>query len=83
MQVVLQLFAGARQRVGSHTIAVDLAEGATVADLKRALAARHPELAPMMPGLRIALGDEYAGDDQAIPRGVEIAVIPPVSGGQR
>lgn len=83
MQAVVYLFAGARQRVGAKAVAVRLPDGATVAELKRALAEAHPELAPMMPGLRIALGDEYAADEQAITPGVEIAVIPPVSGGWR
>lgn len=81
MRVVLKLFAIARQRAGRPEVAVELPEGATVADLKRAVAASHPELAPLLPGLLIAVANEYAPDDRPIPAEAEVAAIPPVSGG--
>lgn len=81
MRVEVRLFAVARQRAGQPSIAVDLPDGATVADLKRALAAGHPELAPLVPSLMIALDADYAPDDRPISPGAEVAAIPPVSGG--
>ena len=81
MRVHVRLFALAKLRVGRAEVAVELAEPATVADLKQALAAQFPELAPLLPGLLIAVAATYAGDDQAIPPGAEVAAFPPVSGG--
>jgi molybdopterin converting factor subunit 1 len=81
LRIELKLFALARQRMGHPTIALDLPEGATVADLRRALAEASPELAPLVAGLLIAVDSEYAGDDRPIPPGAEVAAIPPVSGG--
>lgn len=81
MRVTVRLFALARQRVGRPEVTLDLPEPATVAALKKALAASFPELAPLLPTLMIAVASEYADDDARIPPGAEVAAIPPVSGG--
>jgi molybdenum cofactor cytidylyltransferase len=81
VRVTVRLFAVARQRAGRPEVTVELDEPATVGDLKRALATAVPELAPIVPALRIAIAAEYADDDQPVPPGAEVAVIPPVSGG--
>ena len=75
------LFALARARAGRSTLSVDLAEPATVSDLKAAMIQACPTLAPLMPTLRIAVDSEYAADDLPIPPAAELAAIPPVSGG--
>lgn len=81
MQVTVRLFALARQRVGRPELTLELFEGATVADLKRALGERVPGLSPLLPILLFAVAAEYAGDETPIPAGAEVAAIPPVSGG--
>ena len=83
MQVTVRLFALAKQRLGRPELVLDLPSGATVADLKRAMADAHPGLAPLVPNLLIAVQSEYAPDDLPIPDGAEVAAIPPVSGGGR
>ena len=75
------LFALARARAGSATLTVDLADPATVGDLKSAIGRACPALEGLLPHLRIAVDSEYAPDDLAIPPGAELAAIPPVSGG--
>jgi molybdopterin converting factor small subunit len=83
VRLTVRLFALARQRAGRAEVAVDVAEPATVAALKQALAAAYPDLAPLVPQWMIAIDAEYAHDDQQrIPPGAEVAAIPPVSGGQ-
>ncbi len=77
----MQLFAVARQVAGRPAIAIDLAEGATVADLRRRLAEVCPVLAPLLPAMMFALEDQYLGDGQPLPDGARLACIPPVSGG--
>ena len=73
-------FAAARDAAGT---AREVLEGATptVAALRAALAARHPGLARVLPRCRIAVGEAFAADDDALPDGAEVAVIPPVAGG--
>ena len=55
--------------------------GATVAELRRALAAAAPELASQLPRWAIAVDGELAGSDRALADGAEVALLPPVSGG--
>ena len=78
----MKLFAMLRESAGADSVALELAEGATAADVARALA-QAPELAGMqgrMP-VRIAVNHEYASDDAPVRQGDELAAIPPVSGG--
>jgi molybdopterin converting factor subunit 1 len=73
-------FAGARDAAGVG--AEPLGEPpATVRALKARLAELHPRLAPLLPRCRIAVDQSFAGDDDPVPDGAEVAVIPPVSGG--
>lgn len=80
-KVTILLFASLRDAVGRRTIDLALPPGATVADLKQALLAEYPALAPWLESVKVAVDHEYAGGEQAIPENAEIALIPPVSGG--
>jgi molybdopterin converting factor subunit 1 len=82
MRLTVLLFAGVRQRAGRAELAVELdpSRSPTVADLRRAIAAQHPELGSI-DHCRFAIDQEFASDDQPVPGGVEVALIPPVSGG--
>ncbi len=77
MRVTVRLFAGLRERAGAGALELELPEGARVAD---ALAALH-ELTDGVPVV-MAVNREYAGEDQELAGGDEVALIPPVSGGQ-
>ena len=82
MRVTVRLFAMLRERAGSDSVEIELADGATVADAIDALG-RDPEvgeLAARLP-LRIAINREYAPSDAPIASSDELAAIPPVSGG--
>ncbi len=73
MTVVVRLFAGLRERAGWSSREV---EAATVADIWPALGlGDEPE------GLLYAVNREYAGREQELREGDEVALIPPVSGG--
>lgn len=77
----VRLFAGARELAGKAEIEVELAAGATVADLRRVIGVREPKLALLVARAMIAIDEEYAPDDQAIAANARLALIPPVSGG--
>jgi molybdopterin converting factor subunit 1 len=81
MMLRVKLFAVAKERAGRESVEVEIAEGATVRDLRAALAAQHPPLAEILPRVRLAVNNEYARDELVLPAGAEVAVIPPVSGG--
>ncbi|OUU26021.1 MAG: molybdopterin converting factor subunit 1 [Planctomycetia bacterium TMED53] len=81
MELDLLLFASLRDIAGAQTLKVDLPEGATVSELLEMIAQNHPEFAPKLPHVRVAIGDEFAQPGDTIPADQEIALIPPVSGG--
>ena len=76
MQVSIRLFAGLRERAGTGARELELREGATVADVWAAL-----DLGDEPSGLLYAVNKRYAASDTELGEGDEVAVIPPVSGG--
>lgn len=81
MNISIALFASARELVGSISVDLEVSEQATVCDLKIALVEAYPELASLMSNSVFSVDHEYANDDMMLRDGVEVALIPPVSGG--
>ena len=81
MKISIALFAAARELVGSNSVDLNLSEPATVCDLRNALVEGYPELASLMSNSVFSVDHEYANDDSKLRDGVEVALIPPVSGG--
>jgi molybdopterin converting factor subunit 1 len=81
MIVRVKLFAVARELAGRPEVAVEVAEGATVADVRRALVASAPQLQSVVAHVRWAVDAEFVADDTLVSAQSEVAVIPPVSGG--
>ena len=77
MEVTVRLFAMLRERAGAAEVVLELEEGARVAD---ALA----ELRGLADGLPLvmAVNREYADAERTLGPGDELALIPPVSGGE-
>ncbi len=82
MQVRVRTFAVLRERSADRDT-LDLPDGATLADAWRAFAARYPAVQPHGDYVRGALNGAYAGWDERLADGDEVAWLPPVSGGTR
>ncbi|HUP32485.1 MAG TPA: molybdenum cofactor biosynthesis protein MoaE [Gaiellaceae bacterium] len=76
MQVSIRLFAGLRERAGTGARELELADGATLADVWAAL-----DLGEEPQGLLYAVNKQYAEPGSALNEGDVVALIPPVSGG--
>jgi molybdopterin converting factor subunit 1 len=75
------LFGITREIVGSSAVEISLdPDVRTVADLKLLLIKKYPKLEGLR-SLAVAIDKEYAEDGQLLEEGLEIALIPPVSGG--
>jgi molybdopterin converting factor subunit 1 len=81
MTIVVRLFAAARELAGRSEVEVNVAEGATVADLRRALVGQCGSLAALADRSLVSINAEYAAEDLPLAPGDEAALIPPVSGG--
>ena len=79
-QTVL-LFATLKDRIGSARVEVELNDGATVKELKAKLAQEFPSIAGYLPNVLVAVDQAYAFDEELIPTESEVALFPPVSGG--
>ena len=78
------LFASLRDAAGADSVAVRLrGEPATVARLLRAVEEQCVALAKWLPHVRVAVNCAYAQPDLLLEPGDEIALIPPVAGGER
>jgi MoaE-MoaD fusion protein len=77
VHVSIRLFAGLRERAGTGARELELADGARVGDVWSAL-----DLGNEPPGLLYAINKTYADAQSALSEGDEVALIPPVSGGE-
>jgi MoaE-MoaD fusion protein len=76
MKITVRLFAGLREQAGQSRREVELPPGARVADVWPLL-----DLGDALPGLLYAVNREYAPAETTLNEGDEVALIPPVSGG--
>jgi molybdopterin converting factor small subunit len=81
MTVTVKLFAAARELVGAEEVRLDVPDGATVSDVKRALEFNYPQVAGLLSRSAFARNQEYALDADVVSPVDELAVILPVSGG--
>jgi MoaE-MoaD fusion protein len=76
MRVRVRLFAGLRERVGMGENELELPAGARARDVWELL-----EIGPEPAGLAYAVNRQYVDRDHGLEEGDELAIIPPVSGG--
>src|SRR5690606_14390768 len=82
MQVTVRLFAGLKERFGPQLEEGFEADAITIAVLCERLAQTRPDLAQHLPGLAVAINQEYVRDfETPIREGDEVALISPISGG--
>lgn len=75
------LFASLQDAAGARQVEVEMAAGATVADLSARLGERYPALASRLPRVRVAVNEELVDAGRELSAGDEVAYLPPVSGG--
>jgi len=81
MQLVVELFAGLRERAGCDEVTVaGLPEALDVMGLKTELEEKMPELGPLE-HVTAVVGTEYVSDEYTLSDGERVSLLPPVSGG--
>lgn len=73
-------FASCRERAGVSLEDLDVG-GRTVEEAVRAIALRHPLLAPLVPRCRVAVNQAFVSSSDLVPDGAELVLVPPVAGG--
>jgi molybdopterin converting factor small subunit len=75
------LFAILRELVEADSISIEVTLPATASDILSAIAQDQPALVPWLASCRLAVDQVFVADDHLIETAVELALIPPVSGG--
>ena len=81
MTVRVRLGAGLARLSAAPLKTIELAEGATVAELLARLADTEPDLAPALRSVLPVVAGEHVTRDQRLDHGQEVALLLPVSGG--
>ncbi|WP_438496423.1 molybdenum cofactor biosynthesis protein [Paenibacillus sp. IHBB 3054] len=83
MHITIRLFAGLAEVIGSSTLSFHIHDNSVTAGrLKELLSASYPDAAAQISVSLVAIDREYAPDDTEISETSEVALIPPVSGGE-
>jgi molybdopterin synthase catalytic subunit len=84
MKVHIFVFAGLVERMGGQLVELEWTEAEPLTSLllKKRLMADYPQAAEMLQHAFVAINQSYAEDSHTIEAKDEVAIIPPVSGGQ-
>ncbi len=75
-------FATLRDKAGVKETRVEFPQGTSIADIKKLVQEKYPGLRQSMDSIIVALNHEFAFDEDIVPNEAEIAIFPPVSGGE-
>jgi molybdopterin converting factor subunit 1 len=82
MQVRLLFFATLKDIVGARQMQLDVPDGLTVADVLSHLERSYPRIKDYRPVVLTAINEEYVDQATHLSNGDELAIFPPVSGGE-
>ena len=80
--VTIKLFAMFREATGKSEIKLTLSKPTTISELKEILTSLHPELFTNKIPYIVSVNQQVSNDDILVAKNDEVALLPPVSGGQ-
>ncbi|MFQ5942159.1 MAG: molybdopterin converting factor subunit 1 [Anaerolineales bacterium] len=81
MEIEVLYFATLRDLIGQRREKLEVSDGSTIGDLKRALGERGERVALALDTALFSINREFAFMEEGLQEGDEVAVFPPVSGG--
>jgi len=81
MSVTVTFYSYFKDLTGCTATAETLAEGSSLGDLLKQLAARFPKLGVMQKSMLVAVGVDYQDRSYVLKNGDEVSLFPPVQGG--
>ncbi len=75
-------FATLREKAGVRETTIEFPQGSHVSDIKNIVLEKYPALTSSMDTIIVALNHEFGFDEDIVPDEAEIAMFPPVSGGE-
>jgi molybdopterin converting factor small subunit len=84
----VRIFAGIREAIGTEKVIIEIEPGTRAGEIKADLARRYPQAAELIQVSRLAVSESFVDDEETIgledssrSNTLEMALIPPVSGG--
>jgi molybdopterin converting factor subunit 1 len=81
MEIRLRYFAALREMIGIDSETFTLPDGATIADVRTALIARHPAVEVVLARCVVARNHAFAAEETPLAANDEVVFIPPMAGG--
>lgn len=81
MNITIHYFAIMREHLGKSTETLDIPEGTTAGEIFQLAISDTPRLAALERAVMVMVNEEYVEPDHVLQPGDEVALIPPVSGG--
>jgi MoaE-MoaD fusion protein len=81
MQITLRYFAIMREHLGKDVEILDVPDGTTAGQVFDLATKDTPRLAGLQRSVMVMVNEDYADSDQPLKEGDDVALIPPVSGG--
>jgi MoaD family protein len=82
MKVTIKFFPYLQKVVGTDTLEQDVPPDTTLNDLLQRLVSEFPQLVRVIPNVSIALNRQIVSLEKTLTEGDQVALFPPVSGGQ-
>ena len=82
MKVQILFFARLKELLHQETVEITVPENSSVSDVFKVLTIQYPEIESFRKSILIAINQEFATWETLINEGDELALFPPVSGGQ-
>jgi len=81
MRVQVLFFGVLKDLIGRPSEDLELADGATVADVLDHYESKIPQIREVLPSVALSVNQHYSGPGAVLGNGDEVALLPPVSGG--
>jgi len=79
--ITVKFFSLLKEKVGATSINIDIAEGATIAELKKQLTQQFPSLETLLTNILILINNKVAINEDIIPKNCTVSFMPPIGGG--
>ncbi len=79
--ITVKFFSHLKEKAGVASAALEIAPGATIADLKEQVTLQYPALETHLRNILILIDNRIAIDEDAIPGGCTVSLMTPIGGG--
>ncbi len=81
MKIQIKFFGQLRELTNTDETEIEMSEGSCIEDLSNLLKSKFPQIQQHLNSVSFALNNEYVKKNVPLKDGVEVGLLPPISGG--